>query len=199
VGTQSIVLLGTFLAPGWGTRSTLAFFGVHCLWGIGVILYGIFITLFSYRIFFVQLEPADMNPLFWVVMGAAAISTNAGTALIRSTPPVSFLTALKPFVDGSTLILWAWSTWWVPLLVVFWMWRHLARKMPVTYHPTYWSMVFPLGMYTVATYRLSLAAELPLLTVIPRVTLWAALAVWSLAMLGVARSLGGLRAGAKRP
>jgi tellurite resistance protein TehA-like permease len=189
VGAQSCVLLGTFLAPRFGEQAILAFLGVHCLWGIGITLYGIFITLFSYRIFFVELEASDMNPLFWVVMGAAAISTNAGTALIRSTPPVPFLDALRPFVDGATLTLWAWSTWWIPLLIVFWIWRHLKYKTSVSYHPTYWSVVFPLGMYTVATYRLSLAADLALLKAIPAVTIWAAMGVWSLAMLGLMRRL----------
>jgi tellurite resistance protein TehA-like permease len=189
VGTQSIVLLGTFLAPGWGDLSPVAFFGVHCLWGIGVALYGIFMTLFSYRIFFARLEPTDLNPLFWVVMGAAAISTNAGSALIDSSPTLPFLTSLRPFMQGATLILWAWSTWWIPLLIVFWVRRHWVCRLPVTYHPMYWSMVFPIGMYTVATYRLSLAADLPALKAIPQITLWAALAIWILTMLGLVRSV----------
>jgi tellurite resistance protein TehA-like permease len=57
----------------------------------------------------------------------------------------------------------------------------------------YWSMVFPLGMYTVATYRLSLAADVAFLRAIPQVTLWAAMSVWCVTTLGLARSL--LRAG----
>jgi hypothetical protein len=44
-------------------------------------------------------------------------------------------------------------------------------------------------MYTVATYRLSLAADLALLKAIPAVTIWAATGVWSLAMLGLTRRL----------
>jgi tellurite resistance protein TehA-like permease len=188
VGTQSIVLLGTFLAPEWGDLSPLAFFGVHCFWGIGVTLYGIFMTLFSYRIFFTRLEPTDLNPLFWVVMGAAAISTNAGSALIRSSPTLPFLTSLRPFMEGATLVLWAWSTWWIPLLIVFWVWRHLVCRLPVAYSPMYWSMVFPIGMYTVATHRLALAASFPVLKTVAEVTLWAAMGAWSLTMLGLIRS-----------
>jgi tellurite resistance protein TehA-like permease len=189
VGTQSLVLLGVFLAPGWGDLTTLAFFGVHCFWGIGVALYGIFMTLFSYRIFFVRLAPTDVNPLFWVVMGAAAISTNAGSALIQASPTLPFLIALRPFMEGATMILWAWSTWWIPLLIVFWVWRHAVRRAAITYDPTYWSLVFPLGMYTVSTYRLSLAAGLQPLQAIPHVTVWAALGVWTLAMIGLLRRI----------
>jgi tellurite resistance protein TehA-like permease len=66
---------------------------------------------------------------------------------------------MRPFVNGTTLILWAWATWWIPLLAFFGVWRHLVRRSPLTYAPLYWSLVFPLGMYAVATYRLSLASD----------------------------------------
>ncbi|MBI3909894.1 MAG: tellurite resistance/C4-dicarboxylate transporter family protein [Armatimonadetes bacterium] len=189
VATQSIVLLGTLLAPGMESLTTVAFLGVHSLWGVGVALYGIFIIFIVYRLFFVRLDPADLTPVYWVIMGAAAISANAGAAIIRSAPSVPFLTALRPFVEGATLSLWAWSTWWIPLLVVFGVWRHLVCRVPLTYHPAYWSMVFPLGMYAVATYRLSLAAELEGLKVIPQVMAWVALSAWGVTMLGLLRLL----------
>jgi hypothetical protein len=80
---------------------------------------------------------------------------------------------------------------------VFWIWRHLVRRLPITYHPMYWSLVFPLGMYTVATYRLSVAADLAVLKAVPQVTLWVALAVWSLTMAGLVGAL--FRGGAAPP
>ena len=91
-----------------------------------------------------------MNPLFWVVMGAAAIATNAGSTLILTEPDLPFLLAMRPFVNGTTLILWAWATWWIPLLAIFGVWRHVVRRYPLVYAPMYWSLVFPLGMYAVA-------------------------------------------------
>ena len=60
-----------------------------------------------------------MGPLLWVVMGAAAISTNAGTQLIAIPEPLPFLAAQRPFVDGVSMMLWAWATWWIPLLLLF--------------------------------------------------------------------------------
>lgn len=161
VGTESLVLLGAPLAPHFGELAPLTFVTIHALWGIGIVLYGIFITLFSYRLFFLRVEPQDVTPLFWVVMGAAAIATNAGSTLILTDPRMPFLLDLRPFVDGATLILWAWATWWIPLLVIFGAWKYLVRREPLAYHPMLWSMVFPLGMYTLATYRLSLAADFP--------------------------------------
>src|SRR5690606_35338658 len=82
VGTESLVVLGTVVAPFLGEAGPLVFVLIHVLWGVGLGLYAIFIVLFAHRIFFLDVEPGDITPLLWVVMGAAAISTNAGSALI---------------------------------------------------------------------------------------------------------------------
>jgi tellurite resistance protein TehA-like permease len=184
VGTESLVLLGAHLAPHFGALAPLAFVMIYALWGIGIVFYGIFITLFSYRLFFLRVEPGDVTPLFWVVMGAAAIATNAGSTLILTDPGMPFLLALRPFLDGTTLILWAWSTWWIPMLVIFGIWKHVVRKEPIAYHAMFWSLVFPLGMYTLATWRLSLAADFPPLQWVPQAMIWVALGAWAVTMAG---------------
>jgi tellurite resistance protein TehA-like permease len=194
VGTESLVILGTVLSPRFGGLEDLALVTVYALWGIGIVFYGIFVTLFTYRIFFVRLEPTEMGPLFWVIMGAAAISTNAGSTLIAHPPELPFLAAMRPFVDGTTLILWAWGTWWIPLLVILGIWRHGVRRHPLRYDPGYWNLVFPLGMYSVATYRLSLAADFSPLRTVSHVMIWIAFAAW----LVTAAGLGGVLARALR-
>lgn len=189
VGTESLVILGVQLAPRFGSLEDLTLVTVYALWGIGIVLYGIFITLFTHRIFFLRLEPRDMSPLFWVVMGAAAIATNAGSTLIANPPHLPFLAAMKPFIDGTTLLLWAWATWWIPLLVILGIWRHIIRHYPLRYEPAYWNLVFPLGMYTVATYKVSLAADYAALQSISRVMIWVAFAAWLATMCGFVGSL----------
>jgi tellurite resistance protein TehA-like permease len=186
VGTESLVILGTVLAPRFGGLEELAQVTVYALWGIGIVFYGIFVTLFTYRIFFLRLEPSEMGPLFWVIMGAAAISTNAGSTLIAHPPALPFLVAMRPFVDGTTLILWAWGTWWIPLLVILGVWRHLVRRYPLRYDPGYWNLVFPLGMYSVATYRLSLAADYTPLQTVSHVMIWVAFGAWVVTAAGLA-------------
>jgi tellurite resistance protein TehA-like permease len=84
------------------------------LWGVGLGLYAIFVALLAHRMFFLEIAPIDMTPLLWVVMGAAAISTNAGSTLIVADSGVPFLHSMRPFIDGVTLIVWAWATWWIP-------------------------------------------------------------------------------------
>ncbi len=178
VGTQSLVVLGAIVAPLAGPLAPAVFVLIHILWGIGLALYGIFIALFAARIFFRTVVPDDLTPMLWVVMGAAAISTNAGSMLIVTDSGIAFLITMRPFIDAVTLMVWAWATWWIPLLVVFGIWKHGVHRMPLTYTPLLWSMVFPLGMYSLATARLSLAADFPPLHTGARGMMWIALAVW---------------------
>ncbi|MCC6948222.1 MAG: tellurite resistance/C4-dicarboxylate transporter family protein [Bradyrhizobiaceae bacterium] len=185
VGTQSLVILGTRIAEPLGALAPGIFVLIHMLWGVGLALYGIFITLFAYRIFFFDVEPDDITPLLWVVMGAAAISTNAGSTLLLTDSTMPFLLSMRPFIDGVTLIMWAWATWWIPLLVLFGIWKHGVWRAPLTYTPMFWSLVFPLGMYALASLRLSLAADFPPLRTISLTMVWIALAVWAATAAGL--------------
>jgi tellurite resistance protein TehA-like permease len=198
VGTESLVILGAAIAPNLGAHQQSVLVLIHMFWGIGLALYGIFVTLFAYRIFFFDIEPDDVSPLIWVVMGAAAISTNAGSVLILTDTGMAFLESMRPFIDGVTLIMWAWATWWIPLLVLFGFWKHGVRRAPITYTPMLWSLVFPLGMYALASLRLSLAADFAPLRLISGAMVWVALGAWSLTAGGLivsmwrgARGIGG--------
>jgi tellurite resistance protein TehA-like permease len=186
VGTESLVVLGSLVAPSFGAAAPPIFVLIHMLWGIGLALYGIYVTLFAQRIFFFAFEPDDITPLLWVVMGAAAISTNAGTALIATDSQLPFLRAMGGFIDGVTLIAWAWATWWIPLLALLGVWKHVLNRVPIRYTLTLWSLVFPLGMYALASLRLSLAADVPALRVMSVVMVWVALGAWIATALGLA-------------
>jgi tellurite resistance protein TehA-like permease len=185
VGTESLVILGTAVAPSIGNFGATVFVLIHMLWGIGLGLYGIFIALFAHRIFFFDVEPDDITPLLWVVMGAAAISTNAGSTLILTESGMPFLQSMRSFIDGVTLIMWAWATWWIPLLLLFGIWKHGICRVPLSYTPMLWSLVFPLGMYALASQRLSLAADFAPLQSISQAMVWIALAVWAATAAGL--------------
>jgi len=197
VGTESLVILGALVAPMSGGFAPSVFVLVHMLWGIGLGLYAIFITLFSYRIFFFDIAPDDITPLLWVVMGAAAISTNAGSTLILTDSGMDFLQAMRPFMDGVTLIMWAWAKWWIPLLILFGVWKHGVWRVPVTYSPMLWSLVFPLGMYALASLKLSFAADFAPLRTISHGMVRVSVAVWAVTFAAMAlagwRSFRGFR------
>jgi tellurite resistance protein TehA-like permease len=83
-----------------------------------------------------------------------AISTLAGSLLILNAPDAPFLISLLPFIKGFTVFYWATGTWWIPMLLVLAIWRHVYRRFPLRYDPLYWGAVFPLGMYAACTERM---------------------------------------------
>jgi tellurite resistance protein TehA-like permease len=122
-------------------------------------------------------------------MGAVAISTLAGTLLAAAAPLSPLLGDLLPFIKGLTLLFWATATWWIPMLVILGVWRHIYRRFPLRYDPLYWGAVFPLGMYTVCTFRVAMMIDEPALLVISRAFLYIALAAWTLACAGLLGSV----------
>ena len=75
--------------------------------------------------------------------------------------------------------------WWIPLLILFGIWKHGVCRVPITYTPMLWSLVFPLGMYALASLRLSLASDFPPLRTISLTMVWVALAVWAATSAGL--------------
>jgi tellurite resistance protein TehA-like permease len=73
------------------------------------------------------------------------------------------------------------------MLLVLGVWRHRVRMVRLAYDPLYWGLVFPIGMYSVATFRLAAVIDVPFLLWIARAFVVAAAAVWLLTFLGLAR------------
>lgn len=188
VSTQSIAVLGMLIASrfaAWEAMFTFAMLGFYLL---GCMFYILIISLIVYRFMFFKIEPDEMTPPYWINMGAVAITTLAGAnILLKGNAP--FLQDLIPFIKGFTLFFWASGTWWIPLLFVLGVWRHVYKHYPLTYHPLYWGLVFPLGMYTVCTFRLAEALNLEFLMLIPRFFFFIALLAWLIVSWGLAHRL----------
>ena len=188
VAAQSVAVLGAQLASGFGPRSPLALFFCLVMWLGGGMLYVWIISLIFYRYTFFPMSPSDLAPPYWINMGAVAISTLAGTLLAAAAPLSPLVQELLPFIKGMTLLFWATATWWIPMLVILGVWRHVYRRFPLRYDPLYWGAVFPLGMYTVCTFRIAGMIDEPALLIIPRVFLYIALGAWALAFTGLVGS-----------
>ncbi len=185
VATQSVVVLGAkVLVPRFGQGEGVLFF-LASLWLCGGMLYIWMISLIFYRYMFFRFSPSDLMPPYWINMGAVAISVVAGASLATAAPGSAFLAALLPFVKGLTLMFWATATWWIPMLVLLGVWRHGGpSRIRIAYDPLYWGLVFPLGMYSLCTYRLGELFSLPLLPWIARAFAVIALSAWLLTFLG---------------
>ena len=187
VATQSIAVLASLIARDWPQphRLELNFFALS-MWLWGGMFYIWIISLIFYRYSFFAFSPGDLTPPYWINMGAMAISTLAGARLVENTPDAPFLASLLPFLKGFTVFYWATGTWWIPMLLVLGVWRHVIQRFPLRYDPLYWGAVFPLGMYAVATREMATALDLPFLAPLPVAAFVAALAAWSLAFVGLA-------------
>lgn len=183
VGTEALSVLAATWWPPLGRPPGLALLGVGW-WGLGAVLYAFTMVAVMRRLFFARVEPGDLTPPYWINMGAVAITTLAGSLWTGVALPDPLIEAIRPALVGVTLMLWAFGTWWIPLLVVAGGWRHLIRGFPLRYDPAFWSMVFPLGMYTVATYHLSRLHGFEPLAVLVRPAFGVALGAWALVSRG---------------
>ena len=177
VGTQSLSVAASALIPVWPSQSGLLAPAAVGLWSVGLVLYLLLVALILLRWLTVAMTPATLGPPYWILMGATAITVLAG-ARILNLPALPVTRATAGFVEGFSFTLWAFGTWWIPLLIVLGLWRHVRRHWPFSYEPTLWSVVFPLGMYSVATLSFGKVAHLRFMEPLSRFMLWVAVAAW---------------------
>jgi len=184
VSTESIAAFGALLL-GHDPNDFLAFvcIAAFCL---GLVLYLIVMTMVFLRWTFQPLEPTEADPPAWIAAGAVAITVLAGSNLLASRTVSSRVDRVGPLIEGLVTLSWATATFWFPLMVAIGVWRHIVRHVPLRYHPSYWALVFPLGMYGAATFRMRAVVHLDQLEWVPKISLAVALIAWVAAFTGLA-------------
>jgi tellurite resistance protein TehA-like permease len=178
VSTQAISTLGTLVLPYFVQSADVALFFSLVLYLMGGILYILIMGMIFYRLMFFTVSAQQFTPPYWINLGAAAITTLAGSTLILNAGKWSFLQEILPFLKGFTLFYWAAATWWIPLLFILGFWRHFVKHVPFKYDPSYWRLVFPLGVYTTSTFQFAKGSGLSFLFVIPQISIFVALFAW---------------------
>ncbi|BCQ10026.1 tellurite resistance protein permease [Mycobacterium heckeshornense] len=188
VASESIAVLAAALEPALGQqRRELALLAVFS-WSVGVFLYGGTGVLVTGRMLLYPLRPADLNPQYWVSMGATAITVLAGARIVEmaNAPMVA---ATRGLIAGTSVVFWAFGTWLIPPLVAAGIWKHIVHRIPLRYEAGLWSVVFPLGMYGVGGHYLGQADHLPIVRSISDIESWFALAVWVITFVAMLHHL----------
>ncbi|HUY23685.1 MAG TPA: tellurite resistance/C4-dicarboxylate transporter family protein [Candidatus Saccharimonadales bacterium] len=182
VATQSLALAAARGSGLWpGGRGFLELSAVS-LWAAGSCLYLLLMGILLARLVLVPTERQDLSPTYWINMGATAISVFAGASLLGLHGGPALVDLVGPTVAGVSVMFWAFGTWWFPLLVVLTIWRAGGRAGLRSYDPNLWSVVFPLGMYSVASMALGRALHTAALTMVGTYESWVALAAWTLTL-----------------
>lgn len=190
VSTQSVSVLASQLTGHIPFNTEILLFFSLVMFLCGCMFYIIIITLIVYRMSFFNMRAEEFAPAYWINMGAVAISTLAGSLLIQNAQQWSFINEILPFLKGFTLFFWAIGSWWIPLIVILGIWRHFFKQLPLKYHPQYWGMIFPMGMYTACTIKLSQALDISFLMIIPSFFIYIALVAWLSAAFGMFYYIG---------
>jgi tellurite resistance protein TehA-like permease len=180
VASAGLAVLSVALVPAWPSQSGLLAPFATGLWSVGLVLYLLLVSLILLRWLTVAMTPQTLGPPYWILMGATAITVLVGAKILGLPGTLPVVRATAGFVEGFSYALWAFGTWWIPLLVVLGFWRHVRHHWPLTYEPTLWSVVFPLGMYSVASLSFGKAARLTFMEPLSRFMLWVAVAAWVL-------------------
>jgi tellurite resistance protein TehA-like permease len=188
VATESIAVLGALIANDMGHKEVIIFIS-FCAFLIGGMHYMVFISLIIYRWLFMSMKAELLTPPYWINMGAVAITTLAGSRLLMFTQHHEWISGIQYFLPGFTVFFWAFATWWIPILLLLPVWRHIIQKVPIKYDPQYWSLVFPAGMYAVATFNFSKALDLPFLLPISAAFIYFSIIAWCIVFTGMIRKI----------
>ncbi|MDN5834168.1 MAG: tellurite resistance/C4-dicarboxylate transporter family protein [Brevibacterium sp.] len=190
VAAQSVAVAASGLKANLPTPAAEVSFGsvlaviAVIAWSVGVSLYLACAVFVGMRALLHRIGPEDLDAPYWVMMGALAISVVAGSKILEGGASPIFA-ATTVIIAGASAIMWSISTWLIPALVLAGLWRHFRHRIPLGYSAKLWSMVFPLGMYSVASTNVGKVDGVPSISWIGSQWYWIALAAWAIVFCGM--------------
>jgi tellurite resistance protein TehA-like permease len=135
------------------------------LWAVAICIYLLMTGLIVWRALHDSSAPDLVQPDIWILMGGAAIATLAGDHIYEAGVEI---------VRPVTIVTWIVASAWIPPLI--WVSRKLRSG-------NWWAAVFPLGMYSSATYASAVETGWHWLTTISLAFFWIAFAAWTVTAL----------------
>lgn len=182
VGTSGLAIVAAQVARHTGDRGWAVVAVV--VWLLAIAIYVGMTWLILWRTVSERKDREGFAPDDWILMGALAIATLAGHTIY-----VVAVQWLAGPVRAVTVVTWAVAGAWIPPLVYFVL--HRVNRRPAVLHLTgaWWALVFPLGMYSVATGAIAAELREPAWETVSLVFFWNALTAWVIvAVAGVLRA-----------
>jgi tellurite resistance protein TehA-like permease len=151
-------------------------------WVLSLLVYVLMTGLILWRTVHERLDRDGFEPDSWILMGGLAIATLAGDHIHRVWP--------SDVVETATVLTWVLATLWIPPLVYFGIRRINKRTGALQFTGVWWAMVFPLGMYSAATFAMAGETRVGAFVTVSLVFFWVALTTWlAVAIAGLLRAL----------
>lgn len=170
VGTSGLAIVMAQLARHSGHRWWLA--AAVPMWAAAICIYGLMTWLIVWRAVG-ERRREGFAPDSWILMGGLAIATLTGGNIHALAPGW-----LAGPVRVVTVVTWAVASLWIPPLIYFGLRRINRRPETLRFAGVWWALVFPLGMYSAASYAMAAEIGQRWLTTVSLVFFWDALASW---------------------
>lgn len=183
VGTSGLALVTAQAADSTGNPAWLAI--SVPTWGAAICVYCLMTWLIMWRTVAERLDRDGFEPDTWILMGALAIATLAGDNIYAAGPHW-----LAGGVRAITVVTWVLATLWIPPLIYFVLHHINQRPALLEFRGVWWALVFPLGMYSAATFAMASEVGVRKLQTVSLMFFWNAIAAWLVVVIaGVLRTL----------
>ena len=177
VATEGLAILAARIAAHEQLPALHA--GATVLWIAGGLAYGVVGALLVRRATQPGFGLGNITPDWWIVMGAPAIWCVAAVAV----------TGAHPGTIGAAAAVVAWGVATLMLIAIAAADALRSSRLGVRFSPERWTMVFPLGMYSVASWTLGHSLHAGWMSEIGRLWLAVAFSAWAAVALGELRHL----------
>lgn len=160
------------------------------IWVVALALYIAMTAIMVWRAIAERLDQDGFEPDTWILMGALSIAVVAGHYIHQQSRD-GLASAVYPVMVTA----WAIATLWIPPLIYFGLHRVEQRPRLLRFTGSWWTLVFPLGMYSVATQLMASEIHVRALQTVALVFFWDALLAWTIvAVAGLLRIPRAVRA-----